>query len=477
MLKKLLVIISVTIPFSFIIYSSSGLTATYYVATNGNDAYNGLYPTYQGGFNGPFRTINKGASILGAGDTLSLKGGIYYEAVYCGKNGTDSAPITIAGYPGEVAIIDGQYKLPAAEWGDLFNVTGNYIVVRNLTVKNSRWLGLVLRGEYDQAINVRSEGHMETGILITGNYSIVDSCEVYYNAKSNEFGRQVRPGNTWASGLSAARHPFYATIRKCKVWNNWGEGLSTFEAEHSTIEDNVVWDNWGPNVYLSDTKYTVLQRNLIYWTPGNPCSGYGGSRVGIMLGDEKYNPPSSDNKIINNFLKGGNRCFYSWLGANGGGLVNVLIANNTFVNANGDAEANFKILNGTHSNTQIKNNIIEQIDSVPIIGIEGSATGLIFSHNLWSKNPPAAASGSGDVIRDALLSKTGPINPGSFSPEYFKVLGTSPARGKAKVLSEVTEDFFRSARGLSPDIGGHQYGGSGTMRLNPPAGFRIVENR
>jgi hypothetical protein len=467
MQKKCLLMIALAIFLCLFAPHTSAFAMTYYIAINGNDGNPGTLEK-------PFSTFAKGINALTAGDTLYVRGGIYNQPVYASKSGTASTPITISGYPGETAIIDGQYKLPAADWGDLFSVTGNYVVVQNLTVKNSNWLGLALRGEYSRAIKVRSEGNMETGILIAGNYSIVDSCEAYYNAKSNEFGHQVRSGNTWASGLSAARHPFYASIRKCKVWNNWGEGLSTFEAENSIIEDNVVWDNWGPNVYLSDTRYTILRRNLIYWTPGNPCSGNGGSGVGIMMGDERYNPPSSDNKIINNFVKGGNRCFYSWLGANGGGLINVLIAYNTFVNANADAEANFKILSGAHSNTQIINNIIEQNGSVPIISIDGSGGGLIFSHNFWSQKPAAKASGIGDLLGDPKLAKTGLIGPGTLSPGWFKIVVDSPARDRGKIIAEVAEDFFSTARGTSPDIGGHEYSEKGNSILTPPTNLHIV---
>ena len=34
-------------------------TTTFYVATNGNDAWNGLSPTYTGGINGPFASLAK----------------------------------------------------------------------------------------------------------------------------------------------------------------------------------------------------------------------------------------------------------------------------------------------------------------------------------------------------------------------------------------------------------------------------------
>jgi hypothetical protein len=370
--------------------------------------------------------------------------------------------ITVMGYPGETADINGQDILPTGVWGGLFNVTGNYVVVRDVTVKNSNWMGLALKGHHDQAISVKSYGNKENGILVVGDYGRVENCEVWWNCKSNEYGKNERAG--WASGLSAARHPQHALLRNNRIWNNWGEGLSTYEAEYTTMEDNVVYDNWSANVYLSDTKYSVLQRNLVYRTPDNPVKGTGASEVGIMMGDEKYNPPSSDNTVINNLVKGTNTCFNFWQGTSGGGLINTLIAHNTFVGSYN--QTNFTITYGTHSNTRIENNIIEQSDSLPVASISGNNSGLSFSYNAWSKNPPSSASGMGDVIGDPKLAKTGPVGPGELTPEWFKILGISPSRDRAKAISEVTEDFFGTARGKSPDMGAHEFQ---QVDFTPPA--------
>jgi len=462
MFKPKITVILLIFIFDVLLSSRSILAATYYVAANGNNGNPCSLAQ-------PCATIIKGASLLVAGDMLYIRGGTYNETVEIAKSGTASIPITISGYPGETVVVDGQDTIPASDWGTLFRISGNYVVVRDLTVQRSKWIGLELEGQYDQAINVKSYENMETGILVRGNYSIVDGCEIRGNAKRNQ-----RPGGPygaggWASGLSAARHPQHVTLRNNKSWNNWGEGISTFEAEYTTIEGNIAWDNWSTNYYISDTKYTIVQRNISYWT----SSMTGSMNGGIWLGDETYNPASSDNKIINNFVKGGDRCFYSWIGANGGGLVNVLIANNTFVNSNPASESNVKILAGTHRNTIFKNNIMEQDDSVPAINIEGGTSGITFGYNLWSKTPLGYASGINDVIGDPKLTKSGPTGPGLLTPDWFKISANSPAKDKADVIAEVSEDFFRNPRGPYPDIGGHEYAGSGGPP-KPPTNLRII---
>jgi len=68
----------------------------------------------------PWRTINHALRGLKAGDTLYLRGGTYYENVYCAAVGREDAPVTIRSYPGEQAVIDGSlrefFEKPADAW-------------------------------------------------------------------------------------------------------------------------------------------------------------------------------------------------------------------------------------------------------------------------------------------------------------------------------------------------------------------------
>jgi len=54
----------------------------------------------------PWRTIQHGIDQLKLGDTLYLRGGIYYENVACKLKGHKEAPITIRSYPNELAFLD-----------------------------------------------------------------------------------------------------------------------------------------------------------------------------------------------------------------------------------------------------------------------------------------------------------------------------------------------------------------------------------
>ncbi|MCX5677125.1 MAG: hypothetical protein NTX87_19220, partial [Planctomycetota bacterium] len=85
--------------------------ATYFVAPTGSDRSPGTQEQ-------PFQTIGKGVRVLKPGDTLILRGGRYHEAPEISKlAGTEDGPITISGYEGEEAILDGSEDLDAVAAG------------------------------------------------------------------------------------------------------------------------------------------------------------------------------------------------------------------------------------------------------------------------------------------------------------------------------------------------------------------------
>ncbi len=78
----------------------NSMATTYYVSADGNDSNNG-------GENTPFRTIQKAASLMVAGDVCYIRGGIYRETVVPKNSGTQAAPIKYVAYPGEIVEING----------------------------------------------------------------------------------------------------------------------------------------------------------------------------------------------------------------------------------------------------------------------------------------------------------------------------------------------------------------------------------
>jgi hypothetical protein len=420
---------------------------TYYVGTSGKDSYDGRYPSYLGGTNGPFLTLGRAASVVKAGDTVQIRGGTYQEVSHWIASGTKPNPITITNYSGETVIIDGSSSTTlVGDGGALFSIRGDWNIVSNLEVRYSSGNGVLVSGEHCTVDNLYVHHSMGGGITITGWYGLVENCRSYNNSLVNEY--YASPAG-WGYGISACRYPQYTTIRNCTAWDNWGEGISTFESYHITIEDCTSYNNQ-QNFYISDTKYCLFQRNLSYYTPGNMIQNYD-TQCAILMGDEKSNPPSSDNTVINNLCYGGERNLFI------GDAPNCLIANNTFANAVSNAGTtgyNVLFFSGNYTNVRFENNIVLQEDNTAIALNAGS--GISFGYNNWSRTAPSNCQGIGDVTADPLLAKTSPIGPGLLTPGWFRILESSPARNRAKALSKVTMDHFGTHRGPAPDIGAHE---------------------
>jgi len=106
-------------------------SATYYVATSGND-------TWPGTLAQPWRTIQKAADTLAPGDTVLVRGGTYGAAVTVNVSGSASGGyITFANYPGETPVIDGAALTPPLDASGLFLLADcRYVIVRGFELRN-----------------------------------------------------------------------------------------------------------------------------------------------------------------------------------------------------------------------------------------------------------------------------------------------------------------------------------------------------
>ncbi|MFO8008578.1 MAG: malectin domain-containing carbohydrate-binding protein, partial [Candidatus Brocadiia bacterium] len=171
---------------------------TYYVAPDGDDAGPGTFAR-------PWATPYKAAATLRAGDTAYLRGGSYMlrtdwqEVISIAHSGEPGAPITLAAYPGETAVLDGDahhcahdtrvpYAIFDRDRGLLNVFEKSHVTIRNLRVRNSRKSGMgiyqsdhilldhnVVYGTYMCAMNTAGNAHFR----IVGN-TLGKNCSVYY---------------------------------------------------------------------------------------------------------------------------------------------------------------------------------------------------------------------------------------------------------------------------------------------------------
>jgi hypothetical protein len=411
----------------------------------------------------------KAARMLNAGDTVYIRAGTYRESNIIYASGTSTAPITISGYPGESAILDGNgYQIPAKHSGSaLVQVRGDWVILRDLTFTGSGDQGISTKGAHDTIEHVYSHHNWGWGIWMSGNYAATRNSRVWSNSMMNE--NEVMASG-WAGGVTCARYPDGCSIRDNQSWGNWGEGISTFEALHTTIAGNTSYDNQTSNIYVSDTRYALVLGNLVYCTPGNKARPdltqlgilvYDELGVPIPLGSGGTRSDSSDNTFLNNIVMGCD----SNLFATQTQAANNLYAYNTFVNSSLDKiyyAANVKFQSGSAANQRFINNLVYQSDNLPIVQNDSPGV-MAFSHNLWSKTPPSAAgvSGAGDVLGDPKLS----MQAAPYSPAWFQLTAASPAIDKAQPIPETGLDFYGALRGGLPDIG--------ALEFNPVPGIKL----
>ena len=410
----------------------------------------------------PWKTINKATRTVVPGDLVYIREGSYHEYVSINRSGTQSQPIRIFAYPGESPVMDGENTLPTNNDG-LLTIDGNWVEVNGLEVRYSHYVGISLYGSHNTLSNVYVHHSWRNGVYLNGDYNILQDSRIWRNSLQSE------GGGTGSSGIAASRDEVdgitdYATIRRNEVWENWGQGINVHEAKNVVIEGNTVFDSYTANIYIHDITNVLCQKNFVYMNLSNTYMGVSGSKVGIMLGQEyglksdgTFNGNIQINvsaiQVINNILYGNHRNFFWYTGdIVGAGMTNVLFANNTFVNgsgANTNGNSNIILDRGVNSNVRFINNIVQQDDVLPLIDVEPN-NGITFSYNLWSKNHISAVTGTGDIVADPKLAKTGQ----PYLVNWFLLTSTSPAINAALSLPEVPADYFGNLKGAAPDMGG-----------------------
>ncbi len=429
------------------------IARVYYIAKDGNSDYS---------------TIQAGINAANMGDIIYVRSGTYHEQISINKN-----KLTIANQQGHQPVIDGQHNIPAGSGrvlSGMILINGNNNIFKGFEVKNSNGINIEIGGKGNLLQDLNVHHANENGIIVFyGDGTIIEDCLVWQNVLMNENGDYGTTG--WSTGLSAGKNSKNTIVRRCVIYNNWGEGLSAYQADADALEnnvifeDNIVYDNWAVNVYIDNSPHMIVQRNLIYHS-GDPSFSEAPS---IGFCDEQNPSRSHHVKIINNLILGGNRCFYFWIEAGGAGLKDVLIAHNTFVNST--SSETIRISSGDHERTRIENNIFLEESSRQIANIPNDPS-ISFSHNLWSKAPSSNASSPNDVVDDPELSKIGSKSAGSLTSEWFKILSSSPANEFALKLEEVTTDYFNTLRGSNPDIGAHEYRDT---NISAPINLKIEE--
>jgi len=486
------------------------LAMTYYISPNGSGtSCTSSNPCslsyYQSDDQNGTKHIN-----LSPGDTLYLKSGTYTRQTMLdfSSSGTPSANITISTAPGEPmeAVIsgdvnknnmadntDGPRTLDPVlyhKWTPLVRIRGNYVTFKNIDIAFSGGRGIQTEGSYDILAGLNIHNTWNNALHVFGSDTLVENNVIWRGAESNfcggSGGRRGCNGD-WPAGLAwgeagGSSSPGLAnhiTIRGNTIYNNSGEGVLCMHTDYSVVENNVVYDNWGLGIDLDKCAYATVQKNLIYYTTdknwwrttdssGNPIMPGSGILISneYALASGSTYPLGHDRKIVNNIIVGAGSGITFWPGDGSGGefdrsrLINDVIANNTLVEAQ-NSGTGITIMQPPlaglpHTNTRVANNIILQ--SSGTMAEVGTAAGLTFDHNLWSRTPLEDVRGAGDVYADPQLVDPNHVRiAGSVDAIWYKLSAASPAINAGATVAGVDTDYWNTSRGNSVDIGAHEY--------------------
>src|SRR5262245_58134008 len=249
----------------------------FYVDPAGNDAAAGSDTQ-------PWRTLQKAANTVRAGDLVIVRAG-RYAGLYLTTSGTATDPITFHGEPG--AIVDTQN--PTTQDG--INLEGaSYVIVEGFTVTGVPRAGI--RSVVNHHVIIRGN----TGDL-NGRWGILTGFSDDILIENNVMSR------------SQAEHGIYVSnsgdrpvIRKNVVFGNRANGIhmngdvsqgGDGVISGALVEDNTIFDNGlggGSGINCDGVQSSVFRNNLLY---NNHASG-------ISLYQVDAAQPARDNQVLNN---------------------------------------------------------------------------------------------------------------------------------------------------------------------------------
>lgn len=436
----------------------SASAATRYVATNGNDT------TGNGSITAPYATIKKASEVALPGDTIYVRGGVYFQQAGIWTDGTATARITYQAYPGEHVILDGTGQVDSN--GNPTNVVtlgGDYLDFIGFEIRNAPHIGIVGWGcHHVRVMNNTIHNSVRNGIWFghdnfNRNYDNLIAYNILYN---NVLENQARtwPNGGWACALGVSRGD-RVTVSHNTIHRNYGEGIILGKTDNSTVAGNEVFDNFSANIYITHTQSSVVSGNLAYST--GDTNYYRNSRPasGIVLANEDEPladiNPSNGVDVVNNVVVRAMWGLGFWkdtaeLDANS--MTNCRFANNVVYNATTDALHFDPDTN--HLGVIVENNSFHTLDTTAqLADVPSTAVGITYRNNNWTANPGAPAYDSaGDVIGACGFARAGGLNA-----EDYKLTSTAACKDRARTLTYVTTDYWLKSRSGTWDIGVHEY--------------------
>jgi len=216
---------------------------TYYVARDGNDQNDGASPDTA------LATLGHARSLVGPGDVIVVRGGVYEKDDTIRLNSPSGAPgqkIRVFAYPGEEPIFDfTPQDIENNAHG--FRLNADYWHLYGLTIRNAGHNGIRIDGSHNRIERLVSHNNYDTGIHMAGDasHNLIMNSDSFSNFNSGVY--RPRIGNN-ADGFGAKfdigpGNYFYGN----RAFDNSDDGFDFWEAESRIVVRNSwAFDNGRP---------------------------------------------------------------------------------------------------------------------------------------------------------------------------------------------------------------------------------------
>ena len=266
------------------------VNGAYYVSPSGSDANPGTLAS-------PFRTVLKGLTVVGPGQTLYVRGGTYVEDI---KNppirpGTPSARVSVVAYPGERPVVQGLLWLMGPSYWTLdgINVTwrnGNSSVDHMVRIING--VGWEFRNA--EIWGARSFA----GLLVAGTtvgqpagWRVSGNCihDTYpANAEYQDHNMYINTGLGAGAGTVDHNVMFNATNGE-NIKVGGGTSAPTEGSANVTVSHNTFYNGLQPILLADGSRNIVFERNIVtLGTNGYAMRAYHLSGTGNTFRDNVF---------------------------------------------------------------------------------------------------------------------------------------------------------------------------------------------
>lgn len=488
MLRKTYKILAL-IPTVFILFSLTleAFATNYYVnGSAGSDSYNGLYETYQGGSNGPWKTLGKANTSVtnpsSGGHIINVAAGTYAERVSESHSGTSSSNMIwwmangavymqgfyITGNYVKVTGFDIETNVAGYDGGGFYLTNGNTgCLIDNNNIHDCTHRGIFLYGSSNNTVSNNTIARVaETAIWITGDNNLIENNDI--SDIRNTIKGQT-PTADQADGIRFAKGalPGY-TGSGTIIRGNYIHGITYANQNYSGEPPHI-------DAFQGGTQNTIIERNHIVMLENSVHANT--SMHGFMMENDSNITIRNNIFEVTSFINTGDP---------GSPNSNLYIYNNTIRSHynfwSGPYPVygiNLQYISGT---VHIENNILIDFGTTESGG--GNSQGHVWkagspsitltekNNVVWNSNGKAPLYQG--VTHDASdLWGTNPMFVSQWS--NLQLQSSSPCIDAGITIGSVTNDYDRISRpqGSYYDIGAHEYTTS-TASPEPPTGLRVI---